>query len=197
MNGDGRPDLRVFTTAYERWSALMTEGFPDLIVKYEDAYQASTEVTYLPMTSKEVYVRSSYRAAPYTNAISSQALVQSYMSGSIAPKAKVEFKYWDAAVSLTGRGWQGFASVQEYRRTSEITTLRRYHQQTSVWDFWKTGLLFEEKVQGLRNVASGGANRREQARIERHSERVGQNRFGCWIRLSVFGCSHYHAVRCG
>ena len=161
MNGDGRPDLRVFTTAYERWSALMTEGFPDLIVKYEDAYQASTEVTYLPMTSKEVYVRSSYRAAPYTNAISSQALVQSYMSGSIAPKAKVEFKYWDAAVSLTGRGWQGFASVQEYRRTSEITTLRRYHQQTSVWDFWKTGLLFEEKVQGLRNVASGGANRRE------------------------------------
>lgn len=157
MNGDGRPDLRVFTTAYERWLALMSEGFADLIVTYEDAYNASTEITYLPMTNKEVYVRSSYRAAPYTNAISSQALVRSYMSGSVTPKAKVEFKYWDAAVNLAGRGWQGFAWVQEQNFASEKYSLRKYHQQTNAEDYWKTGLLYEEKVDGRRPSTSSGS----------------------------------------
>lgn len=154
-NGDGKADL--FYTYTDSGNKIYVQPFPsagpypDLANSITDQLGNTTTITYAPLTDASVYTETApvYPATtvrqypcilspvqfPVQNVIGmAQYVVAAYTNSNNAAlnrftySQSFELQYKDARIDLTGRGWQGFAYVQQTNTGTGLGLVRNYLQ---------------------------------------------------------------------
>jgi len=116
----------------------------DVITTISNGFGATTQITYAPLTNKEVYRRSNTsrntltwgRGAPVQDLLAplyvvARASGSAPQAGNPEALASVHYRYADARVQAGGRGWLGFAEIVSFdpnQGNGTIATSTRYAQ---------------------------------------------------------------------
>ena len=128
FNGDGQGDLLVARSGY--WYLHMHSGeVPDRLLTITDGHGAARSIAYKPLTDASVYSKGSGSVYPMQDVQTAMYVVsETAADDGIGGQFHMAYRYAGARTHLTGRGFLGFATLEQTDLQTGIVTRTDYRQ---------------------------------------------------------------------
>jgi RHS repeat-associated protein len=130
VNGDGIPDwVRYDPAAGKIKVNLGTGAVPDRLVSITNGFNATTGITYKPLTDPSVYTKGSGSVYPVQDMQAAMYVVSETAADDGAGGTyRMAYRYAGARTHLQGRGFLGFAALEQTDLQTGIVTHTDYSQ---------------------------------------------------------------------
>jgi len=136
VNGDGLPDWVIYHPGEGKIKVNLGQGaVPDLLLSITDGHGAVRGIAYKPLTDSSVYAKgtgATYPAQDVQNA--TYVVSETAADDGVGGQYRIAYRYEAARIDLHGRGFLGFAALEQTDLQTGIVTRTQYRQ-----DFPYTG----------------------------------------------------------
>ena len=139
VNGDGVLDMcfgpEPTTGKWEVMTNRISQNHPLLLESVTNGHGATTELVYEELTRSDVYTKGTGATFPKMDFIAPLYVVSEVRTDNgIGGQNSIFYKYYDAKLDLSGRGFRGFGKTEQIdylRGTKNVVIYERQHQYLS------------------------------------------------------------------
>ena len=131
FNGDGRTDVALIHNGTDGWygRVALTSRITNALITLTTGLNATTTVTYKPLTDSSVYTKDTGAVYPYVDVQSSLYVVSSVsVSDGIGGTYSTDYSYAGAKSHLLGGGFLGFRQVTLRDYQADMYSVTTYRQ---------------------------------------------------------------------
>ncbi|MHB1077671.1 toxin TcdB middle/N-terminal domain-containing protein [Thiobacillus sp.] len=130
INGDGKADVVRYDPATGKLSVNFALGsIPDQLLSITDGHGAARNITYKPLTDASVYTKGTGATYPVQDVQNATYVVsETAADDGIGGQVHNGYRYAGARTHLTGRGFLGFATLEQTDLQTGIVTRTEYRQ---------------------------------------------------------------------
>ena len=130
VNGDGLPDWVIYHPGEGKIKVNLGQGvIPDLLISLTDGHGATRDIIYKPLTDPSVYTKGSGSTYPEQDVQGAMYVVsETAADDGTGGQFRNAYRYTWARSHLTGRGFLGFAMLEQTDLQTGIVTRTNYRQ---------------------------------------------------------------------
>ncbi|MHB1093028.1 FG-GAP-like repeat-containing protein [Thiobacillus sp.] len=130
INGDGKSDVVRYDPATGKLSVNFVLGpLPDQLLSITDGHGATRSITYKPLTDPTIYTKGTGATYPVQDVQNATYVVsETAADDGIGGQYHMTYRYAGARTHLTGRGFLGFATLEQTDLQTGIVTRTDYRQ---------------------------------------------------------------------
>ena len=130
VNGDGLPDWVIYHPGEGKIKVNLGQGaVPDLLLSITDGHGAVRDIVYKPLTDPAVYTKGGGAIYPVQDVQNATYVVsETAADDGTGGQYRIAYRYEGARMHLTGRGFLGFAALEQTDLQTGIVTRTQYRQ---------------------------------------------------------------------